>query len=369
MFLCKAEELGWKGMGKMIGIEIYKVFKRRLTWGILLGIFILVGASELYLNSYYFYGGHYRELQEEMALHEKYRGELTDGRLENFLKERWGAFQRKYPEEAYNYMDAYYDGEGNELSLDGGGVSVDSVFSGIHFPIEFGYFEGWALFLDQLPRYVKYLPIFIAVAFSALFAYERECGMQETLFCAKKGRRECVRAKVAGAFLVTNALCGAVVLLPSMIAFLLYKGNGLGTSIQMTPWLRDSQLEMDYGTLYLHTVFLSFLAVNVVLLIALTAAFLARSPMTALCVTLGVLYLFRPDLVSGYMPIDGLKKLTALTPVNVVDTLNLAKQMPITVRGVKLQWITVAEVMYSGLLVGGGIFLYQIQKGGQKYVA
>ncbi len=25
MFLCKAEELGWKGMGKMIGNELYKV--------------------------------------------------------------------------------------------------------------------------------------------------------------------------------------------------------------------------------------------------------------------------------------------------------------------------------------------------------
>lgn len=348
-------------MRSMVRNELNKLFKRKLVWEILLGIFILVGASELYLNSYYLYGGHYGELQEEMALHEKYRGELTDGRLENFLQERWGAFQQKYPEETYNYMDAFYDGDGNELSLEGGGISVDSVFSDVHFPIEFGYFEGWALFLDQLPRYVKYLPIFIAVAFSALFAYERECGMEEMLLCAKRGRRDCVRAKVAGAFLVTNALCGAIVILPSMIAFLLYKGNGLGTSIQMTPWLRDSQLEMDYGTLYVHTIFLSFLAVNVVLLIALIAAFLAKSPLTAMCVTLGVLYLFRPDLVAGYFPIDGLKKLTVLTPINVVDTMNLAKQAPVTVGGGKVQWLAVAEVLYSGLLVLGGLFFFRIQ--------
>ena len=345
----------------MIGIELKKLFKRRLVWGILLGIFMLVGASELYLNSYYLYGGHYGELQEEMALHEKYRGELTDGRLENFLQERWGSFRKKYPEETYNYMDAYYDGDGNELSPEDGGISVDSIFPSIHFPIEFGYFEGWSLFLDQLPRYVKYLPIFIAVAFSALFAYERECGMEEMLLCAKRGRRDCVRAKVAGAFLVTNGLCGAIVILPSMIAFLLYKGNGLGTSIQMTPWLRNSQLEMNYGMLYLHMIFLSFLAVNVVLLIALIAAFLAKSPLTAMCVTLGVLYLFRPDLISGYFPIDGLKKLTALTPVNVVDAMNLAKQAPVTVGGVKVQWLAVAEVLYSGLLVAGVLFFSRLQ--------
>ena len=339
----------------MVRNELDKLFQRKLAWRVFLGIFILVGASELYLNSYYLYGGHYRELQEEIALHEKYRGRLTDGRLEHFLRERWGSFRQKYPEETYNYMDAYYDGDGNELSPEGGGISVDSVFSGVHFPIEFGYFEGWSLFLDQLPRYVKYLPIFIAVAFSSLFSYERECGMEEILLCAKRGRRDCVRAKVAGAFLVTNGLCGAVVLLPSAIAFFLYRGKGLGTSIQMTPWLRDSQLEMDYGALYLHMIFLSFLAVNVVLLIALAAAFMAKSPMTALCVTLGVLYLMRPDLVSGYVPIDGLKKLTALTPVNVVDAMNLAKQMPVDVGGVKIHWLAVAEVMYSGLLAGGGI--------------
>ncbi|MCI8337327.1 MAG: hypothetical protein HFH62_01415 [Lachnospiraceae bacterium] len=355
-----------EGDGRLVRNELDKLFRRGLVWKVLLGIFVLVGASELYLNSYYFYGGHYGELQEEMALHEKYRGRLTDGRLDDFLQERWGSFHQKYPEESYNYMDAYYDGDGNELNIDGGGISVGDVFSGVHFPIEFGYFEGWSLFLDQLPRYVKYLPIFIAVAFSALFSYERQCGMEEMLLCAKRGRRDCARAKVAGAFLVTNALCGAVVLLPSLIAFFLYQGNGLGTSIQMTPWLRDTQLEMDYGTLYLHMIILSFLAVNVVLLIALTAAFLARSPMTALCVTLGVLYLMRPDLISGYFPIDGVKKLTALTPVNVVDAMNLAKQVPVAVGGVKLHWLAVAEVMYSSLLVGGGLFFFRML--GRRFV-
>lgn len=79
---------------KLVKAELFKLFQRKLVRRVLLGIILLVAASELYLNSYYFYGGHYGELQEEMALHEKYRGELTDSRLGDFLEERWG-----FPEE------------------------------------------------------------------------------------------------------------------------------------------------------------------------------------------------------------------------------------------------------------------------------
>lgn len=351
----------------MTGSELFKLFRRKLVWAVMLGIFLLMGVSELYLNSYYLYGGHYGELQDEMALYEKYRGSLTDERLQNFLKERWGAFREKYPEDEYNYMDSFRDANGNEMSMEQ--VSVESAFPGVSFPIQFGYFEGWALFLDQLPRYVKYIPIFIVVAFSALFTYERECNMQEMLLCAKRGRRDCIRAKVAGAFLVTNVMCIVVMAVPCIIAFFLYRGNGLDTGIQMTPWLRGSQLEMGYGELLLHTVFLSVLAVNVVLLIALIAAYLAKSPMTAMCVTLGVLYLLRPDIVSGYVPIDVVNKFTSLLPVNVVDTMNLAKQGPVTIGGIELQWITVAEILYVALFAGEGCLFLRLQAKRRKYDA
>lgn len=135
----------------------------------------------------------------------------------------------------------------------------------------------------------------------------------------------------------------------------------------MTPWLRESQLEMDYGTLFLHTIFLSFVVVNAILVMTLLVSFLAKSPMTAMCVTLAVLFLLRPDFISVSLENEIANRITAMTPVNVVDTMNLAQQMPVAVGGVKLQWITIAEVVYSVLLaVGGGFFLRMMAKG-QKY--
>lgn len=349
----------------MIRAELYKLFKRKLVWEVFAGVFALMIVSEIYLNSYYLYGGHYRELQDEIALHEKYRGELTDERLYAFLTERWGSFYEKYPEETYDYMDSFCDEEGNELRVGVGAVSVDSVFPETGFPVQFGYYQGWALFLDQLPRYLKYLSIFVAVAFASLFSYERDCGMQEILFCTKRGREDCIRAKVAGAFLVTNISYLVMVLLPCITAFILYQGKGLGTSIQMTPWIRDSQLDMSYGKLLLHTIFLSLVTINVILLLSLTAAFVVKNPTKAVCITLAVLFLLRPDIVSGYLQSAVMDRITAMTPVNVMDTLNLAKQTPLDINGVKLQWLTMAEIFYSVALVwGGAFFFWQLPKKG-----
>ena len=338
----------------MMRAELYKIWKRKLVWEILLGMFLIMAVSELYLNSYYFYGGHYEELQEEIKLHEKYRGVLTDERLQAFLEERWGDFYRKYPDEEYNYMDAFFDADGNELTIQE--ISMNRVFPNQSFPIQFGFYQGWALFLDQLARYLKLIPVFAAVVFSSLFSYERECGMEEILACTRNGREDCIKAKIRAAFLVTNAVYFLLLCIPCGVAFFLYRGKGLGTSIQLTPWIRNSQLAMDYGTLLLHTFFLSIVIVNVTLLVALTAAFRVKSPMKAACITLAVLFLLRPDLISGYLGNAFLNQITSLTPINAMDTLNLAKQVPINIGNLKIHWLTIAEIMYSAAFVFGGVY-------------
>lgn len=188
----------------MIALELHKLFKRRLVWVVFLGIIVLLVISELYYESHYCDGNHYAKLQEKIAVFEKHKGTLTDERIEAFLGE--------YAMDQYDYIkEMFFDDSGERLA-------VSSVFQKVYYPVQFGYFEGWSYFLDQLPKYIKYIPIFIAVAFSSLFTYERECGMQEILLCARRGRGQCARAKVAGAFLLTNALCIFALVLPSIAA-------------------------------------------------------------------------------------------------------------------------------------------------------
>ncbi len=352
----------------MIWLELHKLFKRKLVWVVFFGIVILIGVSQCYYKSGYFSGKDYEKLQERRALFERHKGELTEKRLEDFFEDSEKFVKRNAGGLveggwSFGYMGQFLDENGEILG-------VGSVFPKVHFPIQFGDFEGWTFLLDELPRCIKYIPIFIAVAFSSLFTYERECGMQEILLCARRGRRQCVRAKVAGAFLVTNGLYLFAMVLPSAVSFMLDRGIGADTSIQMTPWLRESQLEMNYGELFLHTIFLTFIVINAILVLTLIVSFLAKSPMTAMCITLGVLFLLRPDFMSVSLNDNGIaNQITAMTPVNVIDTMNLAKQVPVPVGGVKLQWLTIAEVTYSVLLLVGGIVLFSVLAKRQRYDA
>ncbi len=351
----------------MIWSELRKLFKRKLVRVVFLGIMILIAVSQYYSRSRDFFGKGSEELQERVELFERHKGELTEERLEDYFRDytEYAKGREVWLEKngwSFAYMGQFLDEEGEIVGL-------DSIFPKVYFPIQFGEFENWTFFLDVMIKFIKYVPIFIAVAFASLFTYERECGMQEILLCARRGRRDCVRAKVAGAFLVTNGLYLFAVGLPSMVSLVLFQGKGADTGIQMTPWIRQSQLEMNYGELFLHTIFLSFIVINAILVLTLLVSYLAKSPMTAMCITLGVLFLLRPDVMSVSLNNEIANQITAMTPINVIDTVNLAKQMPITAGGMKLQWLTVAEVGYSAALVLGGIILFMVLSRRQRYDA
>lgn len=62
----------------------------------------------------------------------------------------------------------------------------------------------WADALVSYRTYIKYLPIFIVVAFAPLFSNERDCSMLPVLLGCKNGREKCTKAKVTAAFLLAN---------------------------------------------------------------------------------------------------------------------------------------------------------------------
>ena len=255
------------------------------------------------------------------------------------------------------------------MQADGEPIPVKVLFADVDFKIHFGYFYQWVFSWEYLSDYIAFIPIFVIVAFSGIFTYEKECGMQEILLSTRRGRRECTRAKVAVAFLITNMLYLLLVLLAILPVLVLTGGRGWDSSIQMTPWMMDCRLDMNYGEVMLHTLYLGFIAVNVVLLITLSASFLVKSPVAAMCISLGILFVWRPDIMETYVGNKMVNRITALTPLNVINTMNLAGQVPVTIAGIQIQWLFLAELLYTVLFVGGGIFFFQVLTKHQKYYA
>ncbi|MCI5587900.1 MAG: ABC transporter permease subunit [Lachnospiraceae bacterium] len=338
----------------MLKLELYKIFKRKLVWIVFLGVFLLVIISDaMYIKNFCFNSSERNKLQYQLEKFESYKGKLTDERLEEFIG--------NYIQEEYDYLHDFMD--------DGKAVPVKKLFPHTDFDIHFGYFKLWALYFGDFTKYIKYICAFIVVAFSPIFSYEKESGMQEILLSTKNGRRKCTRAKVAAAFLVTNVMYLLVIALGLPPIFILTKGIGADTSIQMTPWLMSSQLNINYLTMLLHAVFMSFIAINVILLITLCVSFLAKNPMVSMCVCMGVLLALRPDVMATHVNIDIINKITSISPLNAIDCENLADQLPITIAGIKIQWIYIVEVLYCMLLAGGGIFFTRVLTRNQKYYA
>ena len=224
--------------------------------------------------------------------------------------------------------------------------------------------------LAWLIDYMQYIPVFVAVAISGIFTYDKSYGMQEIMLSAKNGRKKCTKAKVILAFLVRNSMLCVVALITSLKLLLFTGGRGWNTSIQLAFWLSDSPLDMSFGVLWLHTLFLSFLAINMILLITLSVSFLANSPVTAMCVSLGILFLLRPDVIEIYLGgVEALNKIISLTPYNIINTYKLAERIPLKLGEVTVHWIYIIEVLYSVLLLVGGIFFFQKLIKNYKYFA
>lgn len=351
----------------MLKLEMYKILKRKLVWIVLAFIFGLVAVYDgFFIVKDYCLGGSEigRRNDYELEQYEAAKGILTE--------EKWNDFYTHYSQ---NVFEGRVMDDANAYDENGNLKRIDEVFlfDDYDFDVHFGYFANWGGFLSwHIQGRMKYLYAFVIVVFSALFTYEKECGMQEILLSTKHGRRTCTMAKVGAAFLVTNGVCFFLFIIYTLELLCITKGMiGWDTSIQMIIWLRDATYDMNNLGLLLHTFFLSLLAMNVALLITLTASFLAKNPVAAMCVSLAVLFLLHPDTLALDVHLDNMtvNRITSLLPMSVLEVQNLLEQVPLNIAGHKLQFLTIAEVLYSLLLlVGGGMFFRLLSKN-QKYYA
>lgn len=333
----------------MLQMEMYKLYKRKLVWGILLGLFLFA----IYINITDFNRDTGR-MQYELEQYEAAKGILTDARLQNFHKD---------------YCPAEFDEFENSFMEDGTLKKVSELYPDTDFELHFGYFSFWFRRLIISSEFMQYVIAFVIVAFSMAFTYDRQCGMQEILLSAKNGRRKSVWAKIAAAVITTNCVCLFALILMFVPIFLLTKGIGWDTSVPITPAMRTSQLDVNYLTLVFHAVFITFMAVNVILILTLIISFIAKSHIVAVIATMILLVVLHPKCIAVSLGNDVINRITSLSPLAVVDIINTADQKPLWLGGLKVHCLTVAEIIYPLLLVAEGILLFRVITKDWKYYA
>lgn len=341
----------------MLWQEMKKILKRKIVFAIFIGIFLLLNAGEMYYGSYQL--SNYENMQKGIGLLDKYSGELTDERMDAFWKE----YYQTFPDEEYMDNLTIYPDDWEKYH------SVNALFPDITFPLTFG--NAW-IWVDALTNYqtnIKYLPIFIVAAFAPLFSNERDCNMLPILLGCTYGRGKCTRAKVSAAFLMTNLLFLIVTLLSFARLFVLTKAKGYDTSIQI--WraaFGDCQIQMTFGGLAVHSIISSFLAINLILLLVLCAAFRAKSPLTVMGVTIGLLYAIRTDVIYVIFQNLTVDRIISLLPMNVVNTINSVGNLSsITIGSIQMPWIVTLEIIYLILVIAAGIFFFRVVARRKKY--
>ncbi len=331
----------------MLQIEMYKLFKRKSVWGILLGLFLF--AISINITDFNRDTG---RMKYELEQYEAAKGILTDARLQDFHKD---------------YRPAEFDEFENSFMEDGTLKKVSALYPDTDLELHFGYFSFWFRRLLTSSEFMQYVIAFVIVAFSMTFTYDRQCGMQEILLSAKNGRRKSVRAKIAAAVITTNIVCLFALILMFAPIFLLTKGIGWDTSVPITPSMRTSQLDVNYLTLVFHAVFITFMAVNVILMLTLIISFIAKSHMAAICVTMIILVILHPKCIAVTLGDHIINRITSLSPLAVIDILSTADQKPLWLGGLKIHCLTVAEMIYPLLLAAEGILLFRVVTKDWKY--
>ena len=139
--------------------------------------------------------------------------------------------------------------------------------------------------------------------------------------------------------------------------------------IQSATILNDNAFKADYMELVLHMVFLSFISVNIVLLLVLLVSFLSKNTFVSICIILGILYIVRPDILSMFLGINKAWYIILFAPVNAMNVLDIVRYPPVIISGNIVQWVYIIELVYSIILAAGIIFFNTAIAKRQKYYA
>ena len=347
-------------MKKLILFELRKVFSKRLSLIVLVGIllFSVLISFSTYQNKYAFDGVSAEgsgktavEIDKEIAA--KYEGILTDEKVQQMMSDFAPTSDLHGLSAIYVYQNAMQSAAFSRFSDKEGnwnGLSVSDVFG--NEEIKIGYVDGWLSTSKNMVRFFIALALAVIIMLAPIFSGEYE-GVDNIILTSKYGKTKCATAKVVAGIITAILTTTLIAAFNLLLAFVFYGTEGLDCSILFAP---SDYVEafipfnITCGTLLKYQILLAFTCTLSVTGITLFLSAISKNQIVALVAAMAI-FLF--PVLLPITEVNPLFRLVGLLPIYHVLAISLLSVEQMSNGMLYAIWAIPAALLFLG--VGAGI--------------
>ena len=285
-------------MKKLILFELRKVFSKRLSLIVLVGIllFSVLISFSTYQNKYAFdgvsaEGSGKTAVEIDKGIAAKYEGILTDEKVQQMMSDFAPTSDLHGLSAIYVYQNAMQSAAFSRFSDKEGnwnGLSVSDVFG--NEEIKIGYVDGWLSTSKNMVRFFIALALAVIIMLAPIFSGEYE-GVDNIILTSKYGKTKCATAKVVAGILTAILTTALIVAFNLFLARAFYGTEGLNCSILFAP---SEYVEafipfnITCGTLLKYQILLAFTCTISVTGITLLMSAISKNQIVALVAAMAI---------------------------------------------------------------------------------
>ena len=347
-------------MKKLILFELRKVFSKRLSLIVLVGIllFSVLISFSTYQNKYAFDGVNAEgsgktAVEIDKGIAAKYEGILTDEKVQQMMSDFAPTSDLHGLSAIYVYQNAMQSAAFSRFSDKEGnwnGLSVSDVFG--NEEIKIGYVDGWLSTSRNMVRVFVALALAVIIMLAPIFSGEYE-GVDNIILTSKYGKTKCATAKVIAGIITAILTTTLVAAINLLLAFVFYGTEGLDCSILFAP---SDYVEafipfnITCGTLLKYQILLAFTCTLSVTGITLFLSAISKNQIVALVAAMAI-FLF--PVLLPITEVNPLFRLVGLLPIYHVLAISLLSVEQMSNGMLYAIWAIPAALLFLG--VGAGI--------------
>ena len=347
-------------MKKLILFELRKVFSKRLSLIVLVGIllFSVLISFSTYQNKYAFDGVNAEgsgktAVEIDKGIAAKYEGILTDEKVQQMMSDFAPTSDLHGLSAIYVYQNAMQSAAFSRFSDKEGnwnGLSVSDVFG--NEEIKIGYVDGWLSTSRNMVRVFVALALAVIIMLAPIFSGEYE-GVDNIILTSKYGKTKCATAKVIAGIITAILTTTLVAAINLLLAFVFYGTEGLDCSILFAP---SDYVEafipfnITCGTLLKYQILLAFTCTLSVTGITLFLSAISKNQIVALVAAMAI-FLF--PVLLPITEVNPLFRLVGLLPIYHVLAISLLSVEQMSNGMLYAIWAIPVALLFLG--VGAGI--------------
>ncbi|MCL2253490.1 MAG: hypothetical protein FWC09_03525 [Lachnospiraceae bacterium] len=265
---------------------------------------------------------------KEIAL--KYTGEVND----LFLKQlHHDVKNSSYVEfvEGKKFYNATYNFFNATFAIDSENYAKkDDIWGNVDGSVWYGFSGDWDAYGNILNNFFLVFSLFIIIIIAPLFAYDRECNMNELLGTAENGGNRLLKYKTRAAFCSLNFLMFIFLIFISIIHFSQYGFDNANVSIQCSLERRfiSSTINMNMGQLTLWRLLFGVIGCNMLGFTAILISMLCRTTLASFALTMVITWSLSYPIVQ-MIPNENIQNiLLAVMPINALFATALLLDFP-----------------------------------------